>query len=194
MSSPNHKWMLGIVLASVAGCAGPGKPAGSQHGADGPATGFGRPAILARNEGERRMLQGRKPLFIKVDPQTLGSRTLTVGLEDVPPGDSLGQHKHLAQDEVLFVHRGRVEVTLGDSTRRAETGATVFVPRGTKIGLRVVGADTATIFFVFNAPGFEKCLRVLSAPVGTPFVRPPDSVISATRRECNTVRRVGEPQ
>jgi hypothetical protein len=36
------------------------------------------------------MLQGRKPIWIKVDPQTLGSRTLTVGMEGMPPGDSIG--------------------------------------------------------------------------------------------------------
>src|SRR5215210_1768692 len=126
-----------IFLCLLAGCGGPR-----------PSARFGRPAVLARADGEARMLQGRKPIWIKVDPQTLGSRTLTVGMEDMPPGDSIGVHKHLEEDEVVFVHRGEVEVTLGDSTMWAKTGGTVFIPRRTWIGFRVKGADTATIVFV----------------------------------------------
>lgn len=154
--------------------------------------GFGQPAVLARGEGEARMLQGRKPIWIKVDPQTLGSRTLTVGMEDLPPGDSIGVHKHLQEDEVVFVHRGEVEVTLGDSIRRATAGATVFIPRGTWIGFRTKGADTATIVFVFNTPGFEQCLRLLSAPAGTTFVAPAADAIAAARQKCHQVRRADE--
>jgi hypothetical protein len=45
-----------ILIAWLAGCGSP--------------PGFGTPAVLARNEGEARMLQGRKPMWIKVDPQT----------------------------------------------------------------------------------------------------------------------------
>jgi quercetin dioxygenase-like cupin family protein len=179
-----------ILLAWLAGCGSPRSHAQSREGAAG--TGFGRPAVLARNEGEARMLQGRKPIWIKVDPQTLGSRTLTVGVEDMPPGDSIGVHKHLLEDEVVFVHRGEVEVTLGDSLLRAAAGATVFIPRGTWIGFRVEGTDTATIVFAFNVPGFEKCLRLLSAPVGTAFVSPPAQVVAAARQECHQVRRADE--
>jgi quercetin dioxygenase-like cupin family protein len=179
-----------ILLAWLAGCGSPRSQAPSREGVAG--TGFGRPDVLARNEGEARMLQGRKPIWIKVDPQTLGSRTLTVGMEDMPPGDSIGVHKHLQEDEVVFVHRGEVEVTLGDSLLRAAAGATVFIPRGTWIGFRVEGTDTATIVFAFNVPGFEKCLRLLSAPVGAAFVSPPAQVVAAARRECHQVRQADE--
>jgi quercetin dioxygenase-like cupin family protein len=181
-----------ILLAWLAGCGSPKSHAQGAEGVGGQGAGFGRPAILARNEGEARMLQGRKPIWIKVDPQTLGSRTLTVGMEDMPPGDSIGVHKHLQEDEVVFVHRGEVEVTLGDSLLQATVGATVFIPRGTWIGFRVKGTDTATIVFAFNVPGFEKCLRLLSAPVGTAFVSPPAQVVAAARRECHQVRRADE--
>jgi quercetin dioxygenase-like cupin family protein len=181
-----------ILLAWLAGCGSPESHAQSHEGVGAPNRGFGRAAVVARNEGEARSLQGRKPLWIKVDPQTLGSRTLTVGMEDMPPGDSIGVHKHLQEDEVVFVHRGEVEVTLGDSLLRATAGATVFIPRGTWIGFRVKGSDTATIVFAFNVPGFEKCLRLLSALVGTPFVSPPAEVVAAARRECHQVRRADE--
>ena len=185
LRSSGHRKRIGsalILLAWLAGCGSPKSPN----------AGFGRPAVLARHEGEARMLQGRKPIWIKVDPQTLGSRTLTVGMEDMPPGDSIGVHKHLQEDEVVFVHRGEVEVTLGDSILRATAGGTVFIPRGTWIGFRVKGTDTATIVFAFNTPGFERCLRFLSAPAGAAFVSPPAQAVAAARRECHQVRRADE--
>jgi quercetin dioxygenase-like cupin family protein len=182
-----------LLFAWLAACGSPKSLAQSREGVVGHGTDFGRPAVLARSEGEARMLQGRKPMWIKIDPQTLGSRTLTVGMEDMPPGDSIGVHKHLQEDEVVFVHRGEVEVTLGDSLFRAAAGATVFIPRDTWIGFRVEGTDTATIVFAFNVPGFEKCLRLLSAPVGTAFVSPSGEAVAAARRACHQVRRADEP-
>jgi quercetin dioxygenase-like cupin family protein len=134
------------------------------------------------------MLQGRKPIWIKVDPQTLGSRSFTVGMEDIPPGDSIGIHKHLQEDEIVFVHRGAVEVTLGDSTHSAQAGGLVFIPRGTWIGFHTIGTDTATIVFLFNTPGFEKCLRFLSSPIGTSFVPPSPGDVAAARKDCHHVR------
>lgn len=181
-----------ILLAWSVGCSSPKNGTQTLSRTTAPTPGFGRPTVLARNEGEARMLQGRKPIWIKVDPQTLGSRTLTVGMEDMPPGDSIGVHKHLQEDEVVFVHRGEVEVTLGESISQATAGAIVFIPRGTWIGFRVNGPDTATIVFAFNTPGFEKCLRLLSAPAGTTFVSPPAQIVAAARRECHQVRRADE--
>ncbi len=135
------------------------------------------------------MLQGRKPIWINVDPQTLGSRAFTVGMEDIPPNDSIGVHKHLQEDEVSFVHRGRVQVTLGDSNYPAEAGGLVFLPRGTWIGFHTLGSDTATIAFLFNTPGFEKCLRFLSSPVGAVFVPRPPAEVRAARKDCHQVTR-----
>ncbi len=181
----------GLLLLALAGCSRSPSSQTPKDSAEA-TTNFGRPVVLARAEGEARTFQGRRPLWIKVDPVTQGSRAFTAAMEDLPPGDSIGIHKHLTEDEVIFVHRGTVDVTLGDSVHRGETGALVFVPRGTWIGFRVVGADTATIVFLFNTPGFEKCLRFLSAPVGTTFVRPADADIAAARKECHQVRYADE--
>jgi quercetin dioxygenase-like cupin family protein len=183
--------LLAVVGCVLIGCSRgeTGEAPAAAARADSAGGDWGRPAVLARDEGELRMLQGRKPLYIKVDPLTSGSRTLTVGLEDMPPGDSIGIHKHLSEDELVFVHRGQVDVTLGDGRYRAQAGATVFIPRGTWIGFRVVGPDTATILFAFNSPGFEKCLRILSAPAGEPYVRPADDAIAAARHQCHQVRQ-----
>jgi len=110
-------------------------------------------------------------------------------MEELPPGDSIGVHKHLLEDEVVYVARGHLQVTLGDSSHSAEAGGLVFIPRGTWIGFHVLGADTATIVFMFNTPGFEKCLRFLSAPMGSTFVRPTPEAVAAARHECHQVPR-----
>jgi FkbM family methyltransferase len=98
-------------------------------------------------------MRGTRPLFIVADSATVGSRTLVAGYEDVPSGDSGRAHMHLEEDEILFVHRGEMEILLGDSAYRAAAGA----------------------------PGFEKCLRALSAPPGEQYV-PLEGDGSATGR------------
>ena len=147
----------------------------------------GRPTVFKRGEGEERWMRGTRPLFIVADPVSVGSQTLMAGYEEVPPGDSGRTHKHLMDDEILFVHRGLVDVLLGDSTHRVGSGATIFIPRGTWVSFRAVGADTAGFFFVFNAPGMEKCLRMLSARRGHTFVPPAPAVLQRVNRECHWV-------
>lgn len=149
----------------------------------------GRPVILARGEGEHRLMQGRRPVYILVDSLTAGSPTLVAGLSDMLPGDSIPVHKHLGEEEILFVHRGTVDVTLGEQTRQVSSGGTVFIPRGTWVGVRVVATDTATVLFVFNAPGYEKCLRAQSSRPGERYIPPSAEALQAVRRECHQVRK-----
>lgn len=171
-----------LLATLLAGC---NRAAQDGHSEEGAHSEFGRPTVYARGEGERRMMRGTRPLFIVADPATVGARTLMAGYEDVPPGDSGRAHMHLEQDELIFVHRGTLDVLLGDTTYRAEAGATVFIPRRTWVSFRTVGADTAGFWFVFNSPGFEKCLRALSAPPGKAFVAPSKDTFEQVTQECH---------
>src|SRR5437773_11345715 len=68
-----------------------------------------KPLILGVNEGERRRRRFAvsAPNFIlKVDPQNGGSRDITMGYEDLPPGGVIPPHWHKMADEILFIHRG----------------------------------------------------------------------------------------
>ena len=147
--------------------------------------GYGRPTVFAHGEGEQRMMRGTRPLFIVADSATVGSRTLMAGYEDVPPGDSGRSHLHREEDELIFVHRGTLDFLLGNKSYRAAAGATVFIPRRTWVTFRAVGSDTAGFWFVFNRPGFEKCLRALSAHLGEPFVAPTKESFERVSRECH---------
>jgi quercetin dioxygenase-like cupin family protein len=128
-----------------------------------------RPAVIAASEGERRFLRGgTAPLLIKVDPITTGSQRLVVGSSDLPPGDAIGVHRHLREDEVILITRGTARVQLGKEYFTAGPGTTVFIPQGTCIAVQNVGADTLSNTFIFSSPGFEQVLRAVSSPAGAP--------------------------
>lgn len=183
MPHSSRSVVLALFCALAVGCipaSTASRPAPATEGAS-----FGRPTVFGPGAGERLMMRGSRPLFITADSATVGSRTLMAGYEDVPPGDSVRAHRHLGEDEIIFIHRGTVDVLLGETTRRAGAGTSVFIPRGTWIGMRVVGVDTAGFFFVFNAPAFEKCLRMLSAQPGEEFRLPSREVVQRTSHECH---------
>jgi quercetin dioxygenase-like cupin family protein len=128
-----------------------------------------RPAVIAASEGERRFLRGgTAPLLIKVDPITTGSQRLVVGSSDLPPGDAIGVHRHLREDEIILITRGTARVQLGKEYFTAGPGTTVFIPQGTCIAVQNVGADTLSNTFIFSSPGFEEVLRAVSSPAGAP--------------------------
>jgi quercetin dioxygenase-like cupin family protein len=147
------------------------------------------PAVFQADEGDRWMLLGDKPLIFKVDPVTTGSETLVVGTEEMPAGNQIPIHKHLQEDEVIFVNKGAVRVTLADRQYDAGTGATVFIPHGTWIGVENASAEPAMIVFVFNKPAFESCLRSLSVRPGEKFTRPPADSLAAVREQCHEVMK-----
>ena len=145
------------------------------------------PAVFQADEGDRWMLLGDKPLIFKVDPVSTGSDTLVVGTEEMPPGNRIPTHKHLNEDEVIFVHKGAVRVTLAGRQYEARTGATVFIPNGNWIGVENVSSEPAMILFFFNKPAFEQCLRAMSSRPGEKFAMPPSDKMKVVRAECHEV-------
>ncbi len=148
------------ILGTAPGCQ-PRAPGGE------PELSRPRPSVIAASEGERRFLRGgTAPLLIKVDPVTTGSRRLVLTTSDLPPGDSVGVHRHLREDEVVLVTRGTARVRLGNEHHTAGAGTTVFIPQGTCIAFANAGKDTLSAVFVFSSPGFERVLREVSSPAG----------------------------
>jgi len=128
-----------------------------------------RPTVIAASEGERRFLRGgQAPLLIKIDPVTTGSQRMVLGASDLPPGDAIGMHRHLQEDEIMIVLRGNAEVTLGGKKYEAGPGGAIYIPQGTCIAVTNNGRDTLTNYFIFSAPGFEQVLREVSSRPGEP--------------------------
>jgi quercetin dioxygenase-like cupin family protein len=147
------------------------------------------PTVFQADEGDRWMLLGDKPLIFKVDPVTTGSEALVVGTEEMPPGNRIPTHQHLYEDEVIFVHKGSVRVTLAGRQYEAGMGATVFIPQGNWIGVENASREPATILFFFSKPAFEQCLRAMSSRPGEAFTMPAPSKMAAVRTECHEVMK-----
>jgi quercetin dioxygenase-like cupin family protein len=136
--------------------------------------------VLQENEGERRdRIGGNFPFIIKVDRLNGGSRQLVMGYEDVAPGQVIPPHRHLIADEIIFVHRGSGVAILGQQETPFKEGATVYIPRDTRVSLRNTGSGPMTIAFFFSGPGFEQLLRDVSVREGEP--PPPFSPAEAAR-------------
>jgi quercetin dioxygenase-like cupin family protein len=156
--------LLLLVLAFAVGCHHGRAGSGSQMSPIPP-----RPTVIPADGGEKRFLRGgTTPLLLKVDPTNTGSRRMVLGSSDLPPGDAIGLHRHLQEDEIIVITRGTARVQLGRQLVTASAGATVFIPQGTCIGVTNVGADTLSNFFVFSSPGFEDALRAVSSAPGEP--------------------------
>ena len=97
--------------------------------------------------------------MLKVSPKNNGSQHLVMGTEDMAPGDEFPTHKHLGQDEILYIEKGTVHVHLGDRERDLHAGGTVFIPANTWVSVKNAGTETVSVVFVFSAPGFENYMR-----------------------------------
>jgi quercetin dioxygenase-like cupin family protein len=134
-----------------------------------------KPLLLEKNEGERRIWREPPPgdFILKVSPKNNGSQHLVLLTEDMAPGDEFPMHKHLGQDEILYIVKGTVHAHVGDQERDLHAGAIVFIPARTWVNVKNAGADTASIVGVFSAPGFEdymRCDSVLPSEKVTPLL------------------------
>lgn len=120
-----------------------------------------KPLLLEKNEGERRIWREPPPgdFMLKVSPINNGSQHLVMGTEDIVPGDEFPAHKHLGQDEIVYIEKGTVHVHLGGQERDLHAGGTVFIPAYTWVSVKNAGSETASVVFVFSAPGFENYMR-----------------------------------
>ena len=147
------------------------------------------PLILEKDQGERRVwrpvegLEGTPSLFLlKVDQQNGGSSHLVFGTEDLQPGGKIEAHRHPGADEVIFLQNGSAQVTLGNMTKEAHAGATVFIPSGTWISAVNTGKEPIHMVYVFSAPGFDDFMRAESVREGekaVPLTKAEDAAILA---------------
>jgi quercetin dioxygenase-like cupin family protein len=125
-----------------------------------------RPRVVHRGEGERRYLADGRFMLLKVGPVTTGANYLFMGFEDLPPGTAIPAHQHEVDEEILIVHRGRLRVTFDRDSADAVAGDAVFLPPRTRVSVRTLGPDTASIFFVFPRAAVERCFQFVGRAQG----------------------------
>ena len=132
-----------------------------------------KPLLLEKNEGEQRIWRDPPPggFMLKVSPKNNGSQRLVMGTEDMSPGDEIPRHKHLGQDEIVFLQTGTLHARLGDQERDLHSGGMAFIPAYTWVSFKNTSAEPASIVFIFSEPGFEnhlRCVSVLASEKTTP--------------------------
>ena len=86
-----------------------------------------------------------------LDPETSDGRyvrDMTILFEHCAIGDRIPLHTHTI-DEAIVIDQGTADVTLGDETSTASTGAVVFIPAGVRHGARNTGREPLQLHAFF---------------------------------------------
>jgi len=108
-------------------------------------------------------------LTIKVSPARGRSTRFSMGTQDLPPTYAIPVHKHLYEDEILFVHSGQGTATLGEETFPVETGATLFIPQGVWHTVVNPHDEPAQLIWFTVGPGIENFFERIGVAPGEPW-------------------------
>lgn len=124
--------------------------------------------IVQPDEGETYWIGTRNsPLTIMVAKDTQGFATMSFCRELIAPGESIPLHKHLNEDELIFVHRGEGTLTIEEHPIEVREGSVALIPKGVWHSMSNSGKDTLTMVFSYSPAGFEGYFREFGSPAGT---------------------------
>lgn len=126
--------------------------------------------IVVHEDEGIHILTGRRkaPMTIKISKVKHGVDNISFCTEDIIPGRKLRIHKHLNNDELIFIHKGEGTFTLDEQTIAVKTGTVVFVPRGVWHGLENTGKENIIMVFQYSPAGFEEYFIENGTQVGMP--------------------------
>ena len=141
-----------------------------------PKISFGKPVtnnakgFVVHEEEGIHILTGRRkaPMNIKISKTKHGVENISFCTEDIIPGRKLRIHKHLHNDELIFIHKGEGTFTLDEEAIEVKTGTVVFVPRGVWHGLENTGKENIRMVFQYSPAGFEEYFIENGTLVGMP--------------------------
>ena len=117
--------------------------------------------VVRASEGEVLDRLGDRQV-IKIAGENTGGAFALIE-QSYGPGRGSACHIHDAQDHVLQVISGRIDLRLDDREQRLEHGDLVLVPRGTAHGFVNPGPEAATIHLSVFPAGLEDVLRRINA-------------------------------
>lgn len=130
----------------------------------------GKPVVAHTGEGETYWIGPRNsPLTINISRDKFGNETMSLCTELIAPGEGIPPHKHLNEDELIFIHSGQGLLILDDQEFPVKEGSAALVPKGIWHQLTNTGSGTLTMVFSYSPAGFEGYFRELCSPVGTPW-------------------------
>lgn len=114
--------------------------------------------IVVREGEGIHILTGRRkvPITVKISKKKYGVDGISFCTEDQSPGRKMRIHKHLNNDELIFIHKGEGTLTLDEESIKVKTGDVIFVPRGIWHGLDNTGNENLLMVFQYSPAGFEE--------------------------------------
>lgn len=83
----------------------------------------------------------------------------------IRPQNGPPPHIHHTNDETLYVMEGTFSFVVGEQIVKAESGAYVYVPRGTVHTFTNIGASAGRLLVTVTPSGFEKYFEAIGTPV-----------------------------
>jgi mannose-6-phosphate isomerase-like protein (cupin superfamily) len=127
-----------------------------------------RGIIVRENEGIHILTRRKVPITIKISKAKHGVDGISFCVEEQSPGRKMRIHKHLNNDELIFIHKGEGTLTLDEESIEVKTGDVAFVPRDTWHGLDNTGKENLLMVFQYSPAGFEEYFIENGTLVGMP--------------------------
>lgn len=108
----------------------------------------------------------RAPVTFMVDKQSKKVGSMSFCREEIIPGDGIPVHKHLNEEEVIYIQYGSGVFTLDEKTYEVKAGSVAYVPKGVWHGLRNTGTTDLRMLFSFTPSGFENYFREIGTRPG----------------------------
>lgn len=144
--------------------------------------------IVRENEGTHILTGRRKvPITIKISKVKHGVDGISFCVEEQSPGRKMRIHKHLNNDELIFIHKGEGTLTLDDQSIQVKTGDVAFVPRGTWHGLDNTGKENLLMIFQYSPAGFEEYFIENGTLEGIPAKEKTEEEYAATEKKYGMV-------
>src|SRR5215203_1240866 len=145
--------------------------------------------IVVREEEGIHLVTGRRkvPITIKISKEKHGVNGISFCVEDQSPGRKMRIHKHLNNDELIFVHKGEGTLTLDEEAIQVKTGDVVFVPRGTWHGLDNTGKENLLMVFQYSPAGFEEYFIENGTLAGMPAIEKTEEQYSLTEKKYGMI-------
>lgn len=145
--------------------------------------------IVVREDEGIHILTGRRkvPVTIKISKAKYGVDGISFCVEDQSPGRKMRIHKHLNNDELIFIHKGEGTLTLDGQSIQVKTGDVAFVPRGTWHGLDNTGNENLLMIFQYSPAGFEEYFIENGTLAGMPAKEKTEEEYAITEKKYGMV-------
>jgi len=158
-----------------------------------PYSGTDKGIVVREDEGIHLLTRRKVPITIKISKTKHGVDGISFCVEDQAPGRKMRIHKHLNNDELIFIHKGEGTLTLDEESINIKTGDVVFVPRNTWHGLDNTGKENLLMVFQYSPAGFEEYFIENGTVVGMPAKEKTEEEYAITEKKYGMVYKEPNP-